>query len=283
MVSELPDHPRYRKTMDRLRAAQRTAPNGSAYWFAREIQSIFGYQTWQKFTPVIERARASLRANGENPSHHIVQTDKLMGVGRDARRRVVDYFLSRGACYLIAMNGDPSKPEIAAAQAYFAVSTRKLEAYEAKSEDERRLEARERAKEAKKKVSGVAQDAGVTSEKQPIFHGARYQGMYKMTLKDLRIIKGWRENNNPFDYMGALELSANEFQMNLAAETIKSEHVRGAQRAIDKNREIADRVRQTMLESGSPPPEQLPSAREPIKEVEKRLKAQKKLPKPPTP
>lgn len=272
MNTELPDDPRYRQTMQRLEALKHVSPKGSDYWLARDVREVFGYQSWQRFTPVIDRAAHAFVANGLIPSHHIIQTDKLMGVGKDGHRRVPDYYLSRGACYLIAMNGESSKPEIAAAQAYFAVSTRKLEIHEAKSDDERRLEAREKAKRSHKKVSGVAQRAGVPNKKQGLFHGARYQGMYQMSLGDLRKIKGWNPKDNPFDHMGALELSANEFQMNLAAETIEKEGIRGEVPTINKNREVAQRVRQTMINSGSPSPELLPSAEEPIKEVEKRVK-----------
>ena len=103
---------------------------------------ILGYERWENFEKVIGRAAASLSNNNANPSHHIAETTKMVGVGSDTKRRVKDYFLDRLACYLIAMNGDPAKPEIAAAQAYFVVRTRLHELAGEASEDEKRLKLR---------------------------------------------------------------------------------------------------------------------------------------------
>ena len=276
MNADLPDSPKYHHTMRCLEQLRRRTSTGSEFWLAREIQPVLGYQSWAKFTPVIDRASASLTANAIVPSHHIVQADNMMGVGRSAKRRVVDFFLSRAACYLIAMNGDSSKPEIAAAQAYFTIQARRAELNEERSYDEKRLEFREKVTKSFKTVSGVAKDAGVTNQKQPIFHDARYQGLYGMSGRDLKAVKGLKASDNPFDYMGALELSANDFQMNLAAETIKKENVRGENLAIRKNKEIAQKIRQTMTESGSRPPEQLP-VEEQIREIRKRIRVQNKI------
>lgn len=275
MENELPMRPEYSSAMARLESARRTAANGVEYWFAREVQSIFGYESWAKFTPVIDRTSISMKANSVEPSHHIVRTDKMVGLGSGAQRRTDDFFLSRAACYLIAMNGDPSKPQIAAAQAYFAVSTRTKEVSDSVEQDEKRLALREKVKGSFKAVSGVAKSAGVANQKQAIFHDARYQGLYGMSVTDVKASKGLSAKENLFDRMGALELSANDFQMNLAAETIKSEGVRGEANAIRKNREVAQKVRNTMIDSGSRPPESLP-ADEPIKDVEKRVKANRK-------
>ena len=272
--SELPRSPKYRSTMDRLEKLRQVSSSGTEYWFARDIQGTLGYREWRNFERVIDRARSSMLANEVPPSHHIVQTTRMMIIGNDGRRRERDYFLSRAACYLIAMNGEPSKHEIAAAQAYFAVQTREREVEGVPTEDEKRLDLREKIKESFKKVSKTASKAGVRNEKQPVFHDARYRGLYGMSARDMKNRKGIRQKDNPFDYMGALELSANDFQMNLAAETIQKESIRGEDRAIQKNRQIAERVRRTMVESGSRPPEELPAA-EPIKIVAKRLKENK--------
>jgi DNA-damage-inducible protein D len=281
MTQDLGETPQYQQTMTHLERVKKTSESGGEYWLAREISPILGYANWRKFEAVIERATASFESSEINPSHHIAPTGNVMEVGGGGKYQGKDYFLSRSACYLIAMNGQPSKPEIAAAQAYFAVQTRLREIDEQKSEDEKRLELREKVRESFKAVSSVAKEAGVSSLKQALFHDARYRGLYGMSGREMKATKGLTKTENPFDRMAALELSANDFQMNLAAETIEKENVSGERQAIEKNKEVAKRVRKTMIDSGSRTPEQLPPA-EPIKEVHKRLKAQKKLSKRPS-
>ncbi|MGF1627541.1 MAG: DNA damage-inducible protein D [Alphaproteobacteria bacterium] len=283
MSEDLPESLKFRDTMRRLKELRRQSHSGVEYWRAREVMGVLGYVEWRNFDGLVERASASLLANNISPSHHIVEANKMMEVGKSGQRKTKDLILSRAACYLIAMNGDPSKPEIAAAQAYFTIQTRTAEISEARSEDQKRIELREKVRQSFKTVSGVAQQAGVPNSKQAIFHDARYQGLYGHSRRDVVSLKGLRPSDSPFDHMGALELSANDFQMNLAAETIEKEGIRGEHQTIRKNKEVAQKVRQTMIDSGSRPPEELPAA-EPIKEVQKRLKikSQKKLPKSPT-
>ncbi|TIT96236.1 MAG: hypothetical protein E5W43_22515 [Mesorhizobium sp.] len=177
---------------------------------------------------------------------------------------------------MIALNGDPSKPEIAGAQAYFVVQTHRMEQVDALTQDEKRLHLRDKVTNAFRTVSGVAKEAGVPNSKQPLFHDARYQGLYGMSRRDVMARKGLKREDNPFDYAGPLELSANEFQMNMAADVIKKEGIKGEYRVIDRNKKIAQDVRKVMRDSGSTMPENLPVA-EPIGVVEKRVKAARKL------
>ena len=271
--------PAYRATMERLRALKRVTPTGADYWMAREVCEALGY-TWEGFGAVLERAQASCAGNGADPLNHFRRTSKMVRVGSGAERRVGDLFLSRVACDLIAMNGDPSKPEIAAAQAYFAVQTRRMELRDqedsALSHDERRLELRGRVTESAKKVSKVAQAAGVRNSSQPFFHDARYRGLYGAPLKEVKSKKGLAEKDNLMDRAGPMELSMNDFQMNLAADVIMREGIAQEARAIERNRQVAARVRGVVEESGGTLPENLP-IEPPIKEIEARLK---KLPKP---
>ena len=282
MSPDLPDRLEYATTMQHLERAKHTTPEGAEYWLAREIQPILGYGQWRNFEAAISRASDSLAANGVAASQHIAETSKVMGFGNNSQQPVRDMFLSRLACYLTAMNGDPSKPEIAAAQAYFVIKTREQEVGGRLSQDQERVKLREKVTETFKGVSKVAHAAGVSGSKLAIFHDVRYLGLYDMSRKEMLRSKGLSEKENPFDRMGALELSANDFQMNLAAAAISKENIKGEIAVIQKNKTIAQRVRKTMIESGSKPPELLPPA-EPIKEVRKRLyppKDQKKITSP---
>ena len=262
--------PAYRQTMDRLRALKRVTPKGVDYWIAREVCEVLGY-TWEGFGAVLDRAQAACAGNGADPANHFRRTSKMVRLGSGAERKIADFFLSRGACDLIAMNGDPAKPEIAAAQAYFAVQTRRMEIRDEADEqlvnDLRRLELRGRVTEAVKKVSAIAQAAGVRNSSQPFFHDARYRGLYNAPLKEVKRKKGLLDKENLMDRAGPMELSMNDFQMNLAADVIAREKIsKNEPRAIARNRQVAERVRAVVAESGGTPPENLP-AEPPIKEA----------------
>jgi DNA-damage-inducible protein D len=222
MSTEIENLPLYQSTMDALERAKRTTGDGGEYWLARELCPILGYAEWENFEGVMGKASAALVTNGIDLSHHI--RDTTMAVGNGAQRKVGDFFVSRPASYLIAMNGQSSKPEIAAAQAYFVVQTRRQEI---EDEDAKRLRLREKVSQAHRVVSGVAQEAGVRSHMQGVFHDARVQGLYGMSLRDLKVNKGLGEKDQLFDRAGALELSANEFQMNLAAAVLSDEKIKG--------------------------------------------------------
>lgn len=238
-----------------------------------------GYQEWRNFENTITRAKEACEGTGIDVAKHFVETTAMLVIGGGAERAGRDYFLSRPAAYLIAMNGDPAKPEIAAAQAYFTVQTRRMELEDAKSEDEKRLEEREKVTVAFKLVSKSATKAGVPNVHQAIFHDARYQGIYDATsAAAVRRDKGIPEGANPFDYFGALELSMHEFQMNLAADVLGREGIKDESRAIRRNLEIGKDLRKTVLTAGGTPPEKIKIA-EPISEVKKRL-APPKAPKP---
>lgn len=269
MASDAIRHPAYRHTMHRLEEVKKLNSQGDDYWIGREIYPILGYAEWDSFLPVIQRTDESMRAVGGDPSQHIRHTTKMVGVGSGAKRRVGECFLSRGACYLIAMNGQPSKPEIAAAQHYFAVQTRNAELAQQESADHKRLTLRDRVTTAFKRVSTVAQDHGV--RRFSWFHNARFLGLYGKSKREVDQSKGLADGEHLFDRAGALELSAHEFQMQLAATKIVNEGVSGETRCIDANLEVAKQVRQTIIDQAGVKLEEVPLERGHIASVRKRL------------
>ena len=271
MASELQKTPAYRHTMHKLEQEKRVTSKGDDYWLAREIYGILGYAEWDSFQPVIARAEVAITNGGGDPSQHIRHTTKLVEVGGGGKRRVTEAFLSRGACYLIAMNGDPSKPEIAGAQQYFAIQTRSAELSASEAGDRKRLELREKVKEATKRVSDAAKDAGV--ERYGLFHNARFQGLYNLNKSEVDRVKGL-DGENLFDRAGALELAAHEFQMQLAATKIVNEGISGEQNAIAANLAVAQDVRKTVAKQGVKL-EELPLESEPIRSIQKRLRGLK--------
>jgi DNA-damage-inducible protein D len=269
-TKELVERPEYQPVMERLERAKKVSATGIDYWHAREIGPILGYHDWEKFEPVIGRAMEACDGVGISPPHHFRRTAVMMELGNGGRRQGEDFFLTRAACYLVAMNGNPSKAEVAAAQAYFTRQTRKMEQTDQFNQDQRRLEMRERVSSSFRKVSGIAQDAGVKN--QGYFHDARYQGLYRMSYREVKQRKGIKDKEILFDRASALELSMNDFQMNLAAEVISKDKISGEPAAIKVNRQIGERVRATVKDSGGRMPEDLP-LEPPIAEVKKRIKA----------
>ena len=270
--------------MRALQSARQTTDSGIEYWRARRLQGILGYDTWENFEKTIQRARDACVSVGEAVGDHFLEATDMVDIGSGAVRERRDLILSRYGCYLVAMNGDPRKIEIATAQTYFAIQTRRMELEDARddgdSEALERLRLRTKVTESHKRVSGVAKAAGVRSHMQGVFHDARSRGLYGMSLADVKRTKGLKDKDNLFDRAGPLELSANDFQMNLAADVIGAENVRGEKQAIDTNLAVAKRVRKTIIDSGARTPERLPLASEPIAAVRKRLappKAQRKL------
>ena len=256
-----------RHIMERLEAAKKISPNGAEFWMARDLGPILGYPVWQNFEAVVQRALDALSSGGKDPSHQIMPTHK--GVGRASR----NYFLSRAASYLIAMNGDPSKHEIATAQLYFAARTRQMEVSEELTASQKRIDARDKVTKAFKVVSAVAQEAGVESRMQAVFHGARFHGLYLKSRSEITADKGLPANANLLDHAGALELSMHEFQMNLAADVITKEGIRDQRRAIDRNKSVALEVRRAVTNSQGRLPESLPLEAEPIASVRRRVNA----------
>ena len=151
---------------------------GAEFWSARDLQPMLGYSQWRRFEDAINRAITSCEQSGNNSHNHFAGAGKMVGLGSGSAREVDDYQLSRFACYLIAQNGDPRKPEIAHAQKYFAIQARKQEHSEQLAADQERLELRKQTSEEFKMLSGAARQAGVQDKMFGVFHDAGYKGLY---------------------------------------------------------------------------------------------------------
>jgi DNA-damage-inducible protein D len=232
-----------------------------------------GYTQWRRFEDAINRAKTSCEQSENDPSYHFAGTGKPITGGKGAVQNVDDYHLSRFACYLIAQNGDPRKPEIALAQKYFAIQTRRQELSQQLAADQERLELRKQTAEEFKALSGAAEQAGVHSRMFGVFHDAGYKGLYGgMGNKAIKAHKGIPENENLMDCMNATELAANQFRMTQTRDKLDREGIHGEQRAIQTHLEVGKEVRAAIKRIGGELPETIPAA-EPIKQVEKRLKA----------
>ncbi len=257
---------------------RRINEHGAEYWSARDIQPLLGYDQWRRFENAVKKAQASCEQSGNDCDHHFAGAGKMVQLGSGSERKLVDYHLSRFACYLIAQNGDPRKPEIAHAQRYFAVQARRQELTDAHAADLERLELRRQAAEEFKNLSGAARRAGVSNPMFGVFHDAGYKGMYGgLGNEAIKKRKGVAPKEQLMDRMDATELAANQFRMTQTREKLARDGVGTEQRAIQAHESVGKEVRAAIQRIGGTAPEDIPPA-EPIKEVEKRLKrAQPKL------
>lgn len=252
---------------------KKTNEYGAAYWSAREIQPHLGYTQWRRFEDAIKRAIISCNSSGNNPDHHFAGAGKMIDIGKGGSRDVTDYHLSRFACYLIAQNGDPRKPEIANAQKYFAIQTRRQEISDAIAADLERLELRKNTAEEFKALSGAARVAGVNDKMFGVFHDAGYKGMYGGMGRDaIKRFKNIPEKENLMDRMGTTELAANQFRMTQTRDKLERERVKDQRMAIKTHENVGKEVRDAIERIGGTPPEHLSPA-EHIKVVEKRIKS----------
>lgn len=161
--------------------------HGAEYWSARDLQPLLGYSKWQRFENAIKKAMQSCEESGNKQQNHFAEAGKMVGIGSGVERETNDFHLSRFACYLIAQNGDPRKPEIAAAQKYFAIQTRRQELSDQLVADKERLELRKQTAEEFKALSGAARQAGVQNSMFGVFRDAGYKGLSstpKLALED---------------------------------------------------------------------------------------------------
>ncbi len=246
--------------------------HGAEYWNARELQSLLGYGQWRSFENAIKKAVTSCKQSGNEPGYHFARARKMIDLAKGAVRKVTNYHLSRFACYLIAQNGDPRIPQIARAQQYFAIQTRRQETSDAEAADLERLEMRRQTSEEFKALSGAAREAGVQSRMFGVFHDAGYKGLYGgLGGQAIKTRKGISPKEQLMDRMGTTELAANQFRMTQTRDKLAREQVGDQQTAIDTHHQVGQEVREAIRRIGGTLPENIPAA-EPIRAVKKRLK-----------
>ena len=237
---------------------------GQEFWYARELQKALEYTDYRNFELTILKDMDACKNSNIEVSDHFGETTEMVEIGSGAHRKLRSYKLSRYACYLIAMNGDPSKEVIALAQTYFAVKTRQqelIEDYEQLTEDQKRLSIRREMIEHNKSLAEAAQNAGVvTSLDFAIFQNKGDQGLYGgLGAKEIHARKRLKKNQNILDHMGSTELAANLFRATQTDEKLRREHIVGKESANRTHYEVGQKVRQTIRELGGTMPEELPT------------------------
>lgn len=255
---------------------------GQEYWSARELMPLLEYKQWRRFADAIDRAKAACKVSGHEVSKHFADAGKTSPMPHGGFKKMEDYHLSRYACYLIAMNGDPRKESIALAQTYFAVKTRQQELtehYDELTEDQKRLIVRNEMKNHNKSLFAAAQDAGVkTSLDFAIFQDSGYRGLYGgLSAKDIHRRKKLKPNEHILDHMGSIELSDNLFRAAQTEDLLRKNGITDKAEANELHNKTGKKVRKFIADIGGTMPEDLPTPDKSIKQVEREQR--KKLPK----
>ena len=248
---------------------------GNEYWLTRELQNILGYNQWRSINDLIERAKVACGESKYNVDDHFAVQRKMVDIGSKTKRKIIDYKLSRYACYLIVMNGNPKKEIIALAQTYFAIQTRKQELsekeYNELTEDEKRLYRRNQARKGNFSLNQTAIKSGVKDLAR--FHNAGYKGLYNgETADDIFKRKKLRYREDILDNMGSEELADNIFRIAQTDAKLKRDNVDNEYTANSVHYEVGKEVRNTIKKLGGTMPEDLPTPNKSLKELEKENK-----------
>ena len=238
--------------------------NGGKFWYARDFMRMLGYESLAAFQKPINKAIATCTALNIPVVENFEQVQRIVN-GETAP----DFKLTRFACYLVSINGDVRKPEVASAQAYFVTMAEAFRHYIQDAENVERGQTREEVSERERSLSAVAYAAGVVH--YPFFQNEGYRGMYCMNLSDLRERKGVASGRSVLDFMGGEELAANLFRITQTEAKIRNERLHGQMRLERTAHDVGQTVRRTMIEISGKTPESLPIA-EDIKEVKGKLK-----------
>jgi len=261
--------------------------NRTEFWYARELAKVLQYSKWENFNKVIDRAILACKNSGFSVYDHFPDVRKTIIMPKNAKKQIVDYELTRYACYLIVQNGDPRKEIIALGQTYFAIQTRRQEvqdAFNQLDENNKRLVVRGNIKQWNQLLAEAAHNVGVISDEEyAIFQNAGYMGLYgDMTVSDIHTKKDLKKNEKILDYMGSTELIANLFRISQTEEKLKRDMVSSKEAANHTHYEVGEKVRKVIIAMGATLPEDLPVPEKSIQiivreEIHKLKNSNKKL------
>jgi len=247
---------------------------GVECWSARELQKVLGYTLWQNFEKVLVKAKNACENVGEEVKNHFIDVNKMVEIGSGAQKQIKDTLLTRYACYLIAQNGDSQKPQIAFAQSYFAVQTRRAEIIEQRILETERVEARAKLRETEKQLSGILYERGVDDKGFAIIRSKGDKALFRLDTAQLKHKMNVPQNRAIADFLPTVSIKAKDFAAAMTAENVQIKDLHGVPSIEKEHIDNNLGVRKIMIERGLVP-ENLPPA-EDVQKVERRLKTEEK-------